>query len=706
MTAFDLAAVESHIALLHDWARASGVEGKLVLLAVGENPQTGRKEGPFALHFRIGDVAEMTDAVMEFECREHLNVYAPLAIMRDDLELRAKGEERHVVATLGFVVDWDADKYRLDALPLEPPYVIESSAGNFQPIYPLSRALANGEAKALATALSDFVDADAGTKDLSHVWRVPGTLNWPNRKKIKRGRAHEPQPVRIAKPFSGALVEPEALQAALAAPRTWTSNRADALDVLLKRCGPELLALLRAVPAAGEDRSKTAFIIIRKLVRRDFSDAEIKTLVEAHPQGAGARYAEGKDLNADIARIRDKIRRPGSGPRPDWLSFCATENGRVLSNLANVMIALRSDPAMRDLFAFDEMLRASKLMLSPDHDPQFTPRPVTDVDIGHLQEWLQWAGFGKVGKETCHQAVDMRASEHAFHPVRDYLASLQWDGRVRLPTWLNAYLGAERTAYTESVGHMFLIAMVARIFQPGCQQDYMLILEGPQGEMKSSACRILGGAYFSDHLPDVTSGKDVSQHLNGKWLIEVTEMHAMNRAEATLLKAFVTRTIERYRPSFGRREVIEPRQCVFIGTTNKAAYLRDETGGRRFWPVLAGRIELDKLSRDRDQLFAEAVHRYRAGEHWWPDRAFERVHIVPQQEARFEGDAWEDKIAEYLSGLALDATVTVWEVASRALFFETAKLGRADQNRIMTALERLGWYRLPRIVNRRPWGRR
>jgi predicted P-loop ATPase len=107
-------------------------------------------------------------------------------------------------------------------------------------------------------------------------------------------------------------------------------------------------------------------------------------------------------------------------------------------------------------------------------------RPVTDVDVGKLQEWLQVAGLEKLGKDTTHQAVDIRASECAFHPVRDYLAGLHWDGKSRLASWLADYLGAERTPYSAGIGTMFLVAMAARIFEPGCKADYMMVLEGPQ----------------------------------------------------------------------------------------------------------------------------------------------------------------------------------------------------------------------------------
>ena len=443
-----------------------------------------------------------------------------------------------------------------------------------------------------------------------------------------------------------------------------------------------------------------------------------------HPNGIGLKYA-GR-LLAEVTRSYEKWRarvsgaatsgtatsgagaqqQQGTAGRPRWLNHCLCDaKGRPLCNLANVTLALRNDEAVRDMLAFDEMYCGEVLVRDIGSKVDLpAPCPVQDIDITAIQEWLQLNGLPLVGPETVYKAVDLRAHERSFHPVRNYFESLRWDGKRRVDIWLNSYLSADRSTYTESIGRMFLVAAVARIFQPGCKADYMLILEGLQGEFKSDVCKTLAGDWFSDQLPDITTaGKDVSQHLRGKWIIEVTEMHAMSRAESAQLKAFITRTTERYRRSYGRKEVVEPRQCVFIGTTNKTVYLRDETGNRRYWPVKTGAIDLDGLRQDRDQLWAEALQLFRNGAQWWPDKAFEAAHIKPEQEARFEVDPWESPIVEYVNGL-IDPKATISQIAKCGLGFASdAHVGTADARRIAAVLERIGWERGSRQNSARLW---
>jgi predicted P-loop ATPase len=415
-------------------------------------------------------------------------------------------------------------------------------------------------------------------------------------------------------------------------------------------------------------------------------------------------------------------RRSPSAPVSDWLAGAQVDHrGDPVSNIANAMLALRRVPVLARAFRFDEMSRqailASELPCAEERDdePDILPRAVRDTDATQLQEWFQWQGLKSIPRETVHSAIDLRARENAFHPVKDYVNSLKWDGVNRLDTWLCKYAGSELTPYAKGIGQMFFRAMVARIFEPGCKADYMLILEGPQGSRKSTVCAIIGGPWFSDSLPDVTLGKDVSQHLRGKWLIEIAEMSAMSRAEDAALKAFVTRPVERYRPSYGRREVEEPRQCVFIGTTNKTTYLRDETGGRRFWPIKVGKIDTDGLLRDRDQLFAEAVAQYLDGGRWWPDGEFERIHIACEQESRFDGDPWEEVVLEYLEKAEKDIRqdrrpewcdkrgVTTSEIARFAVGMQTERIGTADARRISSILTRAGWTIGKRTAVSRPY---
>jgi predicted P-loop ATPase len=390
---------------------------------------------------------------------------------------------------------------------------------------------------------------------------------------------------------------------------------------------------------------------------------------------------------------------------PEWLQQCLRNSkGVPVPNVANVLTALRGEPLLSECFAFDMMLQTPLLMQPLPSRPEtdFIARPITDEDVTFAQDWLQHNGLQNVGRDVMHQAILARSQERSFQPVLDYLKALKWDGVPRVGKWLHVYLGAADNTYTQSVGRMFLISMVARIFEPGCKADHMLVLEGGQGEWKSTACAILAGDWFSDTMPAISDGKDVYQHLRGKWLIEISEMHAQAKAEAAAFKGFLTGMTDRYRPPYGRMETTQKRQCVFIGTTNKTTYFTDETGNRRFWPVATGAIDIEALRRDRDQLFAEAVKMKLDGIPWWPAKEFERGVIEPEQDTRFEVDPWEETIERFLVGK--DRT-TSGQILRDALGVQPDHVSPIHQRRVARCLEHLQW-KQARTMKERYWVRK
>jgi hypothetical protein len=265
---------------------------------------------------------------------------------------------------------------------------------------------------------------------------------------------------------------------------------------------------------------------------------------------------------ADEKVARARMNGNGKSKKPQAEGGYMKGKTALACNVGNIMRALDVEPELAGAFGYDEMLRC-EVLLRPlfKADPNFTPQPVTDADITAVQAWLQWFGFRRLGKDTTDSAMSKNALDHAFHPVRDYLDRLKWDGQGRLRTWLADCFGVEQNDYSEGIGTMFAIAMVARIYRPGCKVDYMPIFEGEQGALKSSACRILAGQYFTDHLPDITN-KEACLHLRGKWLIEVAELRAYSRAEIDHFKEFLAATpIVIVRPMVARKFTSRVNAC-------------------------------------------------------------------------------------------------------------------------------------------------
>lgn len=405
-----------------------------------------------------------------------------------------------------------------------------------------------------------------------------------------------------------------------------------------------------------------------------------------------------------IADARQFVKQSDFTRQTSWKDFLISGNSGPTACLANAIAALRTAPEWRGVLAFDEF-RMRTIIQKEFPGGQRTSGAWTDSDDISTTDWMQHQGI-LVKPEAVANAVQLVAKDNAFHPVRDYLENLEWDKKPRIGSWLTDYLGVsqadpeaelldepdiDREKYISYVGACWLIGAVARIFSPGTKMDTSLILEGPQGAKKSTALKILGGDWFTDELCDFGS-KDAAMQTCGVWIIEIGELDAMSRSEVSQVKAFLTRTTDRFRPPFGRHIAEFPRQCVFAGTVNHSAYLRDETGARRFWPVQCGSIHTGRLLEDRDQLWAEAVVKYRDGEKWWFSDAGLDNAAREEQGKRYIGDPWDAAIEEWLKLQQTDS-FSISEIMTEALKIDKARWTQMDANRVGRFMRSHSWVR-------------
>lgn len=331
-----------------------------------------------------------------------------------------------------------------------------------------------------------------------------------------------------------------------------------------------------------------------------------------------------------------------------WRYALKWERDGLSDCLANCFDILLNRPEWQGVVAFDEFAQRIVKLKPPPYAGGVAGEWL-ESDSTYTAIWLTRREGVTPSSVRVLEAVDALARLNTIHPVRDWLTSLPaWDGVERLSHWITDYLGAEPSEYVRLVSRWYLIGMVKRVMEPGCQHDYTLVLEGSQGKRKSSAFRALADPWFDD--TDINlENKDSMSHLQGVWIHEFAELGSFARSEEKRQKSYLTRRWDKYRPSYARLEVKVPRQTVFGGTTNEWEWNKDPTGGRRFWPVMCtDKLNTEGLRAAREQLFAEALAAYRAKEQNWPTEEQQAELFDPEQLKRQMPEALVDVLHDWV----------------------------------------------------------
>ncbi len=476
-------------------------------------------------------------------------------------------------------------------------------------------------------------------------------------------------------------------------------NGVDAFRLLVQQAVPADPVARIAHAASGASRTEAVAHLLGELPVQAMLYEGGALLVDQVAAPAKIGNVSKRAVQQAAKTFGERMCRRVEQDRAAWKSdLKRSASGALKPITLNVETCLRKEVTLDGLVAWDDFRQCVIFRKSP---------PWTDVypDARAVTDSTPWADeddtrlSGYLGRK--HELLDVPplkvvaalnvvARDRRFHPVREYLSSLKWDEVPRLDTFPQTYLGASPglADYYRIVAPKWFISAVARVRQPGCKVDHTLVLEGEQGDSKTAVFRALGGDWYSDASQDDLANKEAAMKLQGAWIFVFDEGSIFSRADALAMKEFLTKEWDEIIPKFSNRKLKMARQCAFALTTNEYTYLSDATGNRRYWPMAVGVVDLEALRRDRDQLWAEAVHRYETKEEWWPTKEEEERLIAPEQDKRRQVDPWEPRIEEALKG---KADTTVEYLLTDVLDYRLKDADQRVRLRVVRCLRALGW---------------
>lgn len=628
----------------------------------------------------------------------------------------ARRRKADLAATACIVVDdvgTKVDRSRVEALLPAPSWVLMSSlpngtAGNFQWGFILAGGEQPAGAAKLLERLADIGLTDAGAKDAAHVFRLPGSLN----------EKYQP-------PFAARL-------------EAWAPERRYTLADLAAKLPPEhddrVVAWLERRGMVYQHRSDGGLDITCPWAAEHTAGNDGDTSTTYWPATGGRPpgfrclhgHCDGRDVKAMFEWIRSvdprfKFPRPSSQTKrgASWEKLCTRTPAGAIdgANVHNILVALRHAPEWRGVLAFDQFAQRvtirHEIPAAGEPVVRQLPRMLDDHDVTAALEWFHAQGM--VARKTLlYDALLIEARDHgSFHPVRDFFDEVTAGDEPReVPSTVNADridpnlptadalsllltvgFGADDTPLNRAIARNFVIGMVRRVLEPGCQHDHLLVLIGEQGIRKSSGLALLvGREWFTDHLPDLHN-KDALIQLHGKLLIEWSEMSALKRAQIERTKAFITSRKDTFRPPYGRATVDVPRTCCFAGTSNEADFLDDASGARRFWPVECELADCEWIAANRALIWRLAVQAEAQGEDSWVTAIDLQRELEDVQADTQRRDVWEDRVMEFVTSRAVVGVNINADFIHQAVGVPIADQHNGHMQRVASILKRNGWHR-------------